>query len=320
VSDPLLDNAFGIDVSHWQSTTPSLAGLDFLFARASIGTQTDERYGQHIAAAKKAGLVTGAYHFGDNRTTADAQAAAFLKAAGDVDLYVLDHEGANQMTDAQAKRFIALVKAARGGCGLYASLSGFPSFGQSYNWIALWASTPPTKAWTFWQFGGSGIDHDIFNGTRADLLAFAGREEPMTEIDFAPAPATLDIPQGIAILNPDGSARIASNPGLRTSVFSPGTTRSAGDTVLRLVTWTRPDPDPDLLLAIYGSKATNVRALVSDGITQETVDDAVTTALEAYKAGEAQRTAEAKATAATAERELIASRAGAAESNRIRNL
>jgi hypothetical protein len=175
VSDPLRDNAYGIDVSHWQASTPSLVGLDFLFARASIGTKVDERYAQHIAKAKADGLVTGAYHFGDRRTPAAAQARTFLDTAGDVNFYVLDHEGVDRMTAVQAREFIGIVKAARGKAGLYASLSGFPSFGQSYNWIALWASEPPAAlSWAFWQFGGTPLDHDVFNGSRAALRAFAG--------------------------------------------------------------------------------------------------------------------------------------------------
>ena len=53
----------GIDVSRWQGTTPSLAGLAFLFAKASQGTTKDPMYDTHIANARKAGLVVGAYCF-----------------------------------------------------------------------------------------------------------------------------------------------------------------------------------------------------------------------------------------------------------------
>ena len=53
----------GIDVSHWQTSTPSLSGLSFLIARASVGNAIDDKYAMHIGNARKAGLITGAYHF-----------------------------------------------------------------------------------------------------------------------------------------------------------------------------------------------------------------------------------------------------------------
>jgi hypothetical protein len=221
VVDPLRDNAFGYDVSHWQDATPSLAGLDFLIARATIGTTPDEMYPIHRANARKDGIFFGAYHFGDSGTTAAAQVAAFLKVAGDADFYVLDHEGNREMTSAQAKAFIAGVQAAKGRAGLYHSLSGFPDFGQDFNWIALWASTPPASLpWTFWQFGGSPLDHDVFNGSPAELRAFVGG-------DMAPAPITDETPKmvskadGTPWYDLDGTTVIVSSPGPLSARLSP---------------------------------------------------------------------------------------------------
>jgi hypothetical protein len=187
-----------------------------------------------------------------------------------VDFYVLDHEGTDRMSDAQAKRFVALVKAARAKCGLYASLSGFPSFGQSYNWIALWASTPPaSRSWAFWQFGGSPLDHDVFNGTRAELRAFVGYGEvPMSDIEVIDAPALVDLPAGVAILNPDGSARMV-NAVARAAVLSPFRSRSSGGTLLHAIRWARPAPDDDLLLAVYASAVVNVRPVPSPAPTAD---------------------------------------------------
>ena len=76
----------GIDISKWQATTPSLAGLDFLFARATYATTLDPKYVTHTVAARKAGLVVGAYHFGTGFATPAAQAKVFLAATEKADL------------------------------------------------------------------------------------------------------------------------------------------------------------------------------------------------------------------------------------------
>lgn len=160
----------GIDVSRWQGTTPPLTGLSFLFARATYGTFGDPMYDTHIANAKKRGLVTGAYHFGRSGNVA-GQVATFLTKAGNVNLYVLDLEsdGANPpMSNAEAQQFIARVKAAGKVIGLYHSQSGYPQLGQMFDWVAKWSSIPPSTGWEFWQYQGSPLDRDRFNG---DLIA-----------------------------------------------------------------------------------------------------------------------------------------------------
>lgn len=168
----------GLDVSVFQQTTPSLVGKDFLFARASIGTKTDPMFATHIANAKKAGVVTGAYHFGTSASVS-SQVDTFLNAAiaANVDLLVLDLEGSGSpMTAAQAKTFLDSVKAhSLKKVGLYHSLSGYPQLGQEFNWVAFWSPNPPSIPWLFWQNGPDhGIDHNYFMGTREQLNAFAG--------------------------------------------------------------------------------------------------------------------------------------------------
>lgn len=166
----------GIDISHHQATTPSLAGLEFLFARATYGTSPDRLYAQHIANARRAGLVVGAYHFGRNQPVAD-QVDAFLRAAGDVDLYALDLEsdgGSPAMTASQARAFIAAMHARGRRVGLYHSESGFADIGQAWHWVANW-SRPPARLWTFWQYRGSPLDLDRFNGSRDELWRLVGR-------------------------------------------------------------------------------------------------------------------------------------------------
>jgi lysozyme len=167
-----MTNAKGIDVSSYQAETPPLAGLSFLIARASIGTGKDARYAHHIANAKKAGLITGAYHFNDNGSSSTNQADIFVTAAGDVDLYFVDVEGSAAFSQNQTRAFIDRVHARGKLCGLYHSASGYFDAGQDYDWIAKWSTTPPTRSWDFWQYRGSPLDLDQYHGTAAQLRAF----------------------------------------------------------------------------------------------------------------------------------------------------
>lgn len=164
----------GIDISQYQATTPSLAGLAFVFARASIGLGADTMYVTHRDHVKAAGLVMGAYHFGTNADPAQ-QARVFLASATGANLFVLDLEGSDSpMTNAQAQTFIAAVKSAGHTCGLYHSESGYPELGQDFDWVAHWGVATPTRHWTFHQFRGSPLDLDQFNGTQDQLLQLAG--------------------------------------------------------------------------------------------------------------------------------------------------
>jgi GH25 family lysozyme M1 (1,4-beta-N-acetylmuramidase) len=196
----------GIDVSKYQETTPSLTGLSFLFARATLATDPDVMYKRHIAAARRAGLITGAYHFNWSRLPIDVQVKAFLAAAGDVHLLALDVETqtkkrlpngeirprVRRFNRAEARAFIEGVKAAdplHRKVGLYMSDSGFyRRVGQDFNWIAKWSRVEPIKDWSFWQRTSHGmidgfhhrLDLDVFNGTKAELDALA-QESQMTE-------------------------------------------------------------------------------------------------------------------------------------------
>jgi hypothetical protein len=178
---------FGIDVSKWQTRTPHLDTVQFLFARASIGTTRDTMYPVHIGNAKVAGIVTGAYHFNWDTISIAAQVTTFIDAAGSVDLYALDVEGEHAFSQAQSKEFIRLMHEAGLKCGLYHSASGFFDAGQDFDWVAKWSATPP-GSWDFWQFTSDGqlpgytgrLDFDRFNGTLAELHALAGMAGPDT--------------------------------------------------------------------------------------------------------------------------------------------
>lgn len=234
----------GLDVSHWQRTTPRLAGHEFLFARATIGTEQDSLYDAHIAAARKAGVLTGAYHFNWDTVSVDAQVDAFLRAAGDVDLYALDVEGANAFSHRQAEDFIDGVQSRGHKIGLYHSLSGFFAAGQDWDWVAYWADQPPPRSWDIWQFGPiNGIDGNRFNGSLEALQALAGTGGSMAQTPITDTtPKIIDIPKASKRYNldskPDGYTFVQGHVN-RPSPYGVGSLRSFyatvdGKLVLRL--------------------------------------------------------------------------------------
>lgn len=170
----------GIDISFYQATTPSLAGRSFVFVKASEGLAMDTRYSMHAANVKSVGVVLGAYHFARNDVaTPEAQARTFIAAAAGASLYALDVEGVHAFSNAQIGAFMAEMHRQGKTCGLYHSASGFPTAGQDWNWVAQWGTKPPTIPWAFWQYQGSPLDLDEFNGDLAALHALAAKGEPM---------------------------------------------------------------------------------------------------------------------------------------------
>lgn len=159
-----------------------------MFARATYGLKTDSMFATHIANAKKAKIVTGAYHFmyGSSVASPEAQADAFMKVAlaRKADIWALDYEPSQApATKSEAKRFIARVHKAGYKIGLYASRSGFPfDLGQDFDWIADWDATVFPRHAEFWQYRGSPIDLDKFDGTYEELRALAAIP-PITEND-----------------------------------------------------------------------------------------------------------------------------------------
>ena len=126
------------------------------------------------------GKVLGAYHFGTGDAGALAQAKAFLAAVGNKPSFlVLDLErnaSGTTMSKARATAFIKAVKALdplKRKVGLYHSDSGWPgNIGQDFNWVAKWSATPPTRPWRLWQYRGSPLDLDQFDGTVTEMRAY----------------------------------------------------------------------------------------------------------------------------------------------------
>jgi hypothetical protein len=176
----------GVDLSYANLVTNTWA--KFYIVKATEDVHEDPRWGQHSSKVKAMKRPLAAYHFlrkpGDflfnnyhngkkvpvYASSIDAQIAAFLRVAGDVDGYALDWE-AEPPSKADTRHAVALVKASGKKCGFYASDSVFFDAGQDWDWVAHYG----TKHWPagaeIWQYQGAPLDRDRFEGTQAQLLA-----------------------------------------------------------------------------------------------------------------------------------------------------
>lgn len=196
-----------IDISHHNEVrTGGFASMrDFgirgIIHKATQGTGfVDKMYAPRVDAAVGAGLLWGAYHFGDSSNPSD-QAVHFLNTAnpGKDALVALDLEpnGAKTMSVSQAVIFLDVVAQKLGRpAALYAgfyTLDGHMTdeqaryLGQHRLWLAAYNKAPKTpKPWTgpwLWQFSGdgrnangivvpgvsSGVDMNAFGGSIAEL-------------------------------------------------------------------------------------------------------------------------------------------------------
>ena len=190
-------SAQGIDVSAYQPplTPAALEGLDFAFCKATNGDQlADANFARNWAAVKAAGIRRGAYHELVSPAAASGlvQARYFLATviaegleAGDMlAVVVSDYQG---VTDSEVKAFCDSVHAAAPASPVlvYSDLTVAKAL-TSCTGYDLWVAWPsatapalvaPWGTWRFWQWGSPGnLDHDAFNGTRAELDAWiAGR-------------------------------------------------------------------------------------------------------------------------------------------------
>jgi len=163
----------GVDVSHWQTSTPSLTGLGFVIVKASEGTTSDPKYAMHIANVKAAGKLAGAYHFARDDIDLDRQAAWFATHSPGATFLAVDVEGTHATTTAQTRLLIERIRVhdtLGRQVGLYMSESGFQEAGQDFDWVANWSNTPH-HPFLIWQYRGSPLDQDRYEGTLAQLRA-----------------------------------------------------------------------------------------------------------------------------------------------------
>nr|BAN20199.1 unknown secreted protein [Riptortus pedestris] len=193
-----------VDISHWNKINFKLAKEDGILGVIHKATQgleyIDPTYRDRSKAAKKQGLLWGAYHFGV-RASGIYQADHFFRAVGnrsDV-LLALDIEpnGNNTMTLGQAEEFVlALVDLTHRHPIIYGSASFLSSYlGESVIlrrcnlWVAHYTYDSQPRlprgatSWLFWQYtdgvkgnkprkvkGIGPCDRDKFNGTEQTLV------------------------------------------------------------------------------------------------------------------------------------------------------
>jgi lysozyme len=201
----------GVDVSTFQGavdwTKVKAAGIDFAFARISDGTANpDDQFTANWKGMKAAGVVRGAYQYWEAGVDPTAQAnlvASSLKTAGGLEAgdlpVVMDIEtagGASAATiEANMKTWLAAVQLSTGLKPLiYTSEGTYPITATTYDTYDLWVANYVTSStacpimpvgwtqWVFWQNSDTGtvngitgnVDTDLFNGTLAQLMTFAG--------------------------------------------------------------------------------------------------------------------------------------------------
>jgi hypothetical protein len=161
----------GSDFSHWQTSTPSLAGLGFVIVKASEGTTADPMYLTHMAKVRSSGKLPGAYCFSRNDVSLDAQAKFFVNHAQGAAFLAVDNEARYATPQDRTAYLINRIRwhdPLGRLVGLYMSESGFQSAGQDFDWVANWIRTPH-HPYLIWQYRGSPLDLDRYEGTLAQL-------------------------------------------------------------------------------------------------------------------------------------------------------
>lgn len=189
----------GIDISNaqpanidWQAV--KAVGITFMYAKASEGTHyVDPKFTHHVAGARAAGLLAGAYHYlrvrpgqpQDADQQADGFCDAYLKAGCEL-LPMLDCEptGNNGATPnewlAAIRMFVAKVQQRLGCDPLLYTYPGFwgtlgravetPDMAALKLWIAHYTTAPqpivpaPWKSWTAWQYAADAGVIGVVNG------------------------------------------------------------------------------------------------------------------------------------------------------------
>lgn len=190
----------GYDVSYYQGSfnwnAAKANGIAFGYARISDGLGfIDPKFGPNWAGMKTAGVLRGAYQFFEPGQDATAQANLVVQTLGklqDGDLpAMIDVEATGGQSPAtvaaKVKTWLQIVEQGTGRRPFIYSGSYFwqdnvkdTSLGAYPFWIAAYGppcpSLPPGWSnWLMWQYsdGGGSLDHDVFNGTLAQLQAYA---------------------------------------------------------------------------------------------------------------------------------------------------
>ncbi len=195
----------GIDVSSWQGTIDwgkvKASGKTFAIVRIGDGTYLDKQFFANWSGAKSVGLVRGAYQFFRPGQDVNAQASIVIDRVGKlepgdlpvvVDVEATDGQSASTIVS-KLHVWIDKVEAATGkkpivysGKYFWNDNVGSKAFADHALWIPAYGPKCPDlpsawSDWKFFQYTDSGsvpgiagnVDLDKFNGTLADLKAFA---------------------------------------------------------------------------------------------------------------------------------------------------
>jgi hypothetical protein len=221
---------FGIDISHHQSASLSLArcraeGMEYVFIKSSEGsTFVDPAFTSNLAEARAAGLLVAAYHYVRSNTTAAAQVANVVRVVPR-DVPVIPDVETNSGGVALLRDFVARLQAAGYRVPLTylprwywqqlgsPSLVGLPSLWSSRypdNVVGSVADEYADVPSSYWNgYGGLGvtvlqftssarvaghqpIDANAYEGTRDQLAAVLGgeQENDVEQSDLIYDPAT----------------------------------------------------------------------------------------------------------------------------------
>ena len=195
----------GLDVSVYQGTIDwtavKNAGKSFAIARVSDGlNHPDTQFAANWSGIKAVGMVRGVYQYFEPAQDPVAQANLLLQKTGALgagDLApVIDVETMGGLSasavNAAVSQWISTIASATGRRPIvYSSPSFWSGLGNptvaADLWIANWGVSCPSvpsawSSWRLWQYSSTGtvagisgsIDVDRFNGTLADLQAYAG--------------------------------------------------------------------------------------------------------------------------------------------------
>lgn len=218
---------YGLDVSKYQEKMDwakiARDSIKFVFIKATQGVKGRDKYfDENWEAAKKHGILRGAYHFFENTDPLEAlqQAQNFVGKVGYIepgDLPpVLDIE-----RKPFKKKHVQSVKAWLYWVEFYCGVRPIIYTGEYYYnkylagelpgytfWIARYSDKAPVlkdkQKWTFWQYTSS--QRNIFatrkNKGRIDLNAFAGTEEDLLNLRVKPRDETKPIDPPYWLLKP----------------------------------------------------------------------------------------------------------------------
>jgi lysozyme len=226
----------GVDVSHYQGNFNWMtANVQFGYAQVSDGiSNPDPLFSTNWANMKKAKILRGAYQFFRPNEDEVAQANLVVSKIGKLqpgDLpAMIDVEVtggiAGATIGAKVKHWLQIVEAGTGvkpiiytGSYFWQDNVGTTNLGAYPIWIAAYGSACPAvppgwNKWLVWQYsdGNGALDHDVFNGTLAQLKALSP-QPPAPPIPAKPDAGAKDAGAHDAATEDGGEPEGTTEPG-----------------------------------------------------------------------------------------------------------